>query len=422
MLSYVATVTTIFFTLLVILVCRVLFKLLDYCHCLREHSITGVTLLDTAELIVEETTPKPAAMPGTQTSKKQRKKFKLRDRDEKRKVEQEESALSELVNWRSGEQRDSVVEKASVTAGGDAPAAGTESTGARPTLTRDSPAFATDKVKTGPSKAPTAATSPVPQIFVTQTSADTKQVDQAGAASTKAPEPASAKPIPSIPAVQAPSHAAQREPAQPTSPQTLKISTSKSSKTDGTKPGNDTSLKRKPSKLESTKSEKIAKQEEDQTSMETQQRTVGGDAAGTAVVPSSSTEEIVISDPIPTDLSLERKPSKLESTKAEKIARQKSGQLSVDSDRSVTSDGAAVTTVSTTAKSKDTSITDPVPSATQPGDNPNQTTAASSPGETDNPKLAVVKTPQLRTPEPTPEPGSKPVLAKDVKDAVEAHE
>ncbi|OQN97257.1 hypothetical protein B0A48_16799 [Cryoendolithus antarcticus] len=420
MLSYVATVTTIFFTLLVILLCQVLFKLLVYCHCFREHYITSDTSLYTAESFVEETKPKTAAMPGTQLSKKERKRIKLRDRDEKRKAEQERSALSELVNGRSGEQRDSVVEKGSAAASEDALAAGTKSMRAPPMLTRGSPACSTDVVKAELSKAPAAATSPVPQISVTQTSADTKQEEHAAATPTKAPEPASAQPDPSTPAVQTPKTETQRETAQPTRAQTPKISSSESTKANDKKPANDTSLKRKPSKLESTKSEKIAKQEEEQPSMKTEPIAVGGSAAGTAVVSSSATEEIAMSEPIPTETSLKRKLSNLESTKSDKIARQESEQLSVDTDRPVPSNGLAVTTAPITATPKETSITASVPSAPQPSHIPIKNADASTPGQPEKSKLAVVPTPQLLTPEPTPEPESKPMSATQVLDAGES--
>ncbi|KAK6435115.1 hypothetical protein LTR95_008702 [Oleoguttula sp. CCFEE 5521] len=414
---YVAAVTTVFFTLLVILICRILFKLLDYCHCFHEHSIASHASLDTAELVVEKSKPRHAAMPGTQTSKKERKRIKLRERGEKRKAEQEESALSELVNGWSEAQQDDRIKKVSATSGVDAPAAGTKSTAPRPELTRYSPAFSTDAVKAGPSKAPAAATFPVPQISVTQNSAGIKQEEQASAALTKAPEPTSARPIPSTPAVQTPDIEAQRETAQPTLSQTPKISSSESSWPNEKKPANDTSLKRKPSNLESTKSEKFAKQKEDQPSMKTQQIAIGGDAAGNTAVPSSTTEDIAMSDPIPTESSLKRKPSKLESAKSEKIARQEPQQLSVDADRTVVSDGAAVTTVPTTAQSEETSITDLVPSAPRPSRAPSNTLDASLLGEIEKSELAAVPGPQLRTPKPTPEPESKPVLARDVADA-----
>nr|OQO17015.1 hypothetical protein B0A51_17394 [Rachicladosporium sp. CCFEE 5018] len=359
-------------------------------------------------------------MPGTQTSKKQRKKFKLREREEKRKAEQEESALSELVNGRSDKQRDSVAEEVSAAAGVDAPATSTKSTASRPVLERNSPTIAMETVKTRPSKAPTAATAPVPQISVTRTRGDTRQGEQASAAPTKAPKPASARPIPSIFAVQAPNHAVQREPAQPTTLQTPKIPSSESSTAKAKKPANDTSLKRKPSKLESTKSEKIAKQKEDQPSMKTQQVAAGRGAGGSTTVASSTTEEIAMSDPIPTETSLKRKSSKLESMKSEKIARQESEQLSANNDHPVAHDGAADTKVPTTVASEETSITDPVSSAPQRSVIPSKTADASPSGDTEKSKLVVVPTPQLRTPESTPELESKPVLEKQNLDAGKA--
>ncbi|OQN99357.1 hypothetical protein B0A48_14334 [Cryoendolithus antarcticus] len=356
-------------------------------------------------------------MPGTQTSKKERKRIKLREREEKRKAEEEEPALSELVNGRRVEQRDSVAEGASTAASVDAPATSTKLTASRPLLERRSSAFSTEDMKTGPSKILAAATYPMPQISVTLASSDTKQEGQASAASTKAPEPASARPTPSTPAMQTPEIEAQRETVEPDLSQIPKISSSESSKANDKKPANDSSLERKPLKLESTKSEKIAKQKKDQPSTKTQQVAAGRGAGGTTAVASSTTKEIAMSDPIPTETSLKRKPSKLESMKSEKIARQESEQLSANNDHPVAHDGTADTKVPTTVASEETVITDPVSSPPQPSITPSKTADAPPPGETEESKPAVVLPPQLRTPEPTPEPESKSVSAHQILDA-----